>query len=133
MKVNFPEVPRGGEREMMGLSPRAVSIGYKDSSYKIYAGNLGWTVTSDILRDAFSACSGLVGAKVIYERDSGRSRGFGFVNFASAEDCQAALQTMDGKVVALALLILLVHGIFQINFFQEDFIRYRVFGLYIYI
>ncbi|PKU61107.1 33 kDa ribonucleoprotein, chloroplastic [Dendrobium catenatum] len=100
LKVNFPEVPRGGEREMMGLGPRAVSIGYKDSSYKIYAGNLGWTVTSDILRDAFSACSGLVGAKVIYERDSGRSRGFGFVNFASAEDCQVALQTMDGKMVA---------------------------------
>ncbi|KAH0457882.1 hypothetical protein IEQ34_013197 [Dendrobium chrysotoxum] len=100
VKVNIPEVPRGGEREMMGLSPRTVSLGYKDSRYKIYAGNLGWTVTSDMLRDAFSACSGLVGVKVIYERDSGRSRGFGFVNFASAEDCQAALQTMDGKMVA---------------------------------
>ncbi|XP_020570712.1 33 kDa ribonucleoprotein, chloroplastic [Phalaenopsis equestris] len=100
LKVNFPEVPRGGEREVMGPKLRANSGGYVNSPHKIYAGNLGWKVTSESLRDAFSVYSGLLGARVIYERDSGRSRGFGFVTFASAAECQAALEAMNGKLVA---------------------------------
>lgn len=96
MKVNFPEVPRGGEREVMG--PRMRSRGYIDSPHKIYAGNLGWTVTSENLRNAFSAQPGILSAKVIFERDTGRSRGFGFVSFASAEEAQAAMEAMNGVV-----------------------------------
>ncbi|KAK8954552.1 hypothetical protein KSP39_PZI002897 [Platanthera zijinensis] len=99
VKVNFPEVPRGGEREVMGPKLRANSRLYADSPHKIYAGNLGWTVTSEELRDAFSAYSGLLGVKVIYERDSGRSRGFGFITFASADECLSALESMNGKMV----------------------------------
>lgn len=100
LKVNCPEVPRGGEREAIRERPRSVSRGDNESPYKIYAGNLGWTVTSEVLMDVFSKCSGLLSAKVIYERDSGRSRGFGFINFASAEECQDALDSMDGKTVS---------------------------------
>ncbi|KAK8957548.1 hypothetical protein KSP39_PZI000450 [Platanthera zijinensis] len=100
LKVNCPEVPRGGEREAIRDRPRSISRGDNESPYKIYAGNLGWTVTSEVLMDVFSKCSGLLGAKVIYERDSGRSRGFGFINFASAEECQDALESMDGKMVS---------------------------------
>ncbi|KAH0455785.1 hypothetical protein IEQ34_015817 [Dendrobium chrysotoxum] len=99
-KVNFPEVPKGGEREMIGPKLRANSRGYVNSPHKLYAGNLGWKVTSESLRDAFSACSGLLGTKIIYERDSGRSRGFGFVTFISASECQAAMEAMNGKMVA---------------------------------
>lgn len=100
VKVNFPEVPRGGEREMMG-PPRgsSKSRGYVDSPYKVYCGNLGWTVTSESLKDAFFDQPGLLGAKVIYQHDSGRSRGFGFVTFSSAEEAQNAIQTMNGKEV----------------------------------
>ncbi|XP_008811289.2 RNA-binding protein CP33, chloroplastic [Phoenix dactylifera] len=97
VKVNFPEVPRGGEREVMG--PRMRTRGYIDSPHKIYAGNLGWTVTSEDLRNAFAAQPGILGAKVIFERDTGRSRGFGFVSFASAKEAQAAMETMNGVEV----------------------------------
>ncbi|PKA66047.1 33 kDa ribonucleoprotein, chloroplastic [Apostasia shenzhenica] len=100
VKVNFPEVPKGGEREVMGPRIKATARRYVDSSHKIYAGNLGWTVTSEALKNAFAAFSGLLGAKVVYERDSGRSRGFGFVTFASDEECQGALESMDGKMLA---------------------------------
>ncbi|URD83061.1 33 kDa ribonucleoprotein [Musa troglodytarum] len=97
VKVNFPEVPRGGEREV--LRPRMRSRGFVDSPYKVYAGNLGWSLTSQALRDAFFSQPGLLGAKVIFDRDTGRSRGFGFVSFASAEECQAAIEAMNGVVV----------------------------------
>ena len=98
MKVNFPEVPRGGEREVMGPKIRRGYRSFIDSPYKIYAGNLSWGVTSDGLRDAFASQPGLLSAKVIYERDTGRSRGFGFVSFESTETVEAALNAMNGVV-----------------------------------
>ncbi|XP_021289570.1 33 kDa ribonucleoprotein, chloroplastic [Herrania umbratica] len=99
VKVNFPEVPRGGEREVMGPKIRRGYKSFLDSPYKIYAGNLGWGVTSQGLRDAFASQPGLMSAKVIYERDTGRSRGFGFVSFESAETVEAALNAMNGVEV----------------------------------
>ncbi|CAN6465145.1 unnamed protein product [Victoria cruziana] len=96
MKVNFPEIPRGGERAVVGPRIRRSSRAFVDTPYKIYAGNLAWTLTSDGLRSAFEAQSGLVGAKVVYERDSGKSRGFGFVSFQSREDAESALANVNG-------------------------------------
>ncbi|CAA7388106.1 unnamed protein product [Spirodela intermedia] len=96
VKVNFPEVPRGGEREVMGPRLREARRGFVDSPHKLYAGNLSWVVSSDALRAAFAGCAGLLSAKVVYERDTARSRGYGFVSFASAEDAQSALSAMDG-------------------------------------
>lgn len=98
MKVNFPEVPRGGERTVMGPKIRSSNKGFVDSPYKIYAGNLSWRLSSEGLRDAFSGQPGLLGAKVIYERQSGRSRGYGFLSFASTEDAEYALKAMNGVV-----------------------------------
>lgn len=98
MKVNIPEVPRGGERLVMGSKVRNNYRGFIDSPHKIYAGNLGWSLTSQGLRDAFANQPGFLSAKVIYERDTGRSRGFGFVSFQSAEDVEAALNAMNGVV-----------------------------------
>lgn len=97
--MNFPEVPRGGEREVMGPKIRSSNRGYIDSPHKIYAGNLGWSLTSQGLQDTFADQPGLLSAKVIYERNSGRSRGFGFVSFASAEAAEHALKAMDGVEV----------------------------------
>lgn len=94
VKVNFPEVPRGAETEVLGQRMR--SRGYVDSPYKVYAGNLGWSLTSQALRDAFASQPGLLGAKVIFDRNTGQSRGFGFVTFASDEECQAAIEAMNG-------------------------------------
>ncbi|XP_050229305.2 33 kDa ribonucleoprotein, chloroplastic [Mercurialis annua] len=95
VRVNFPEVPKGGEKEIIGTRIRTYK-GFVDSPHKIYAGNLGWRVTSLALKDAFANQPGVLSAKVIYERDTGRSRGFGFVSFESAEDADAALNTMNG-------------------------------------
>ncbi|XP_008241075.1 PREDICTED: 33 kDa ribonucleoprotein, chloroplastic [Prunus mume] len=96
VKVNFPEVPKGGEREILG--PKSIRSGFKvyiDSPHKIYAGNLGWGLSSQGLKDAFEGQPGLLGAKVIYERGSGRSRGFGFVTFETNEAAVAAVAAMN--------------------------------------
>ncbi|KAL6880200.1 hypothetical protein ACP4OV_011765 [Aristida adscensionis] len=94
-RVNYPEVPRGGERTV-GSAARVASSRRDDGTYKIYAGNLGWGVRADALRAVFEGQSGLLDARVIFERDTGRSRGFGFVSFRTAEDAQAAMEALDG-------------------------------------
>lgn len=96
---------------MMGPKVRSNYRGFVDSPHKIYAGNLGWGLTSHGLRDAFVEQPGLLSAKVIYERDSGRSRGFGFVTFETAEDAEAALDTMNGVVRTI-----LVYGFCNFRF-----------------
>ncbi|KAI3473378.1 hypothetical protein Pfo_030668 [Paulownia fortunei] len=98
-KVNFPEVPRGGEREVMSPKIRSSYQGFVDSPYKIYAGNLSWGLTSQGLRETFAEQPGFLSAKVIYDRDSGRSRGFGFITFTSAEEVESALNAMNGVEV----------------------------------
>ncbi|KAK1429286.1 hypothetical protein QVD17_11492 [Tagetes erecta] len=99
VKVNFPEVPRGGEREVMGPKIRKSNREFVESPYKIYAGNLSWIITSEKLKDAFADQPGLLSAKVIYEKQSGRSRGFGFVTFSSPEAAESALNAMNGVEV----------------------------------
>lgn len=96
VKVNFPEVPRGGERKVMGPKIQSSNQSFVDTPHKIYAGNLGWGVTTQGLRDAFVDQPGFLSAKVIYERETGRSRGFGFVSFSSVESAQSALSSMNG-------------------------------------
>jgi len=94
IKVNCAEIPRKGKWRVMGSNYR----GFVDSPHKIYAGNLGWGVTSQCLRDAFVKLPGFLSAKVIYERNSGKSQGYGFVSFQTAEDVEAALNSMNGVV-----------------------------------
>lgn len=118
MRVNFPEVPRGGEREVMGPKIRSGARGFIDSAHKVYAGNLGWSLTSQALREAFSSQPGLLGAKIIFDRDTGRSRGFGFVSFASAEEAQAAIEAMNGVVTIDSLLLPLLYSPGTLEWFQ---------------
>ncbi|XP_038904039.1 33 kDa ribonucleoprotein, chloroplastic [Benincasa hispida] len=99
VRVNFPEVPRGGEKEVMGPKIRSSYNKFVDSPHKIYAGNLGWGLTSQSLREAFENQPGILSAKVIYDRASGKSRGFGFVSFETAEDAEFALESMNGVEV----------------------------------
>jgi len=91
-------VPKGEERLVMGAKIRNNYRGFVDSPYKIYCGNLGWGVNSQGLREAFAEQPGILSAKVVYEKDSGRSRGFGFVSFTTAESAAAALDNMNGVV-----------------------------------
>lgn len=66
---------------------------------KLYVGNLGFDVTTQELQDAFAAVGAVESAAVITERDTGRSRGFGFVEMASVGDAQKAIQELDGREI----------------------------------
>ncbi|MCX7021736.1 MAG: RNA-binding protein [bacterium] len=63
---------------------------------KLFVGSLSWDTTDQSLREAFERFGEVVEAKVITERDSGRSRGFGFVTFADDESGRNAISEMDG-------------------------------------
>ncbi|HZE73642.1 MAG TPA: RNA-binding protein [Pyrinomonadaceae bacterium] len=64
---------------------------------KLYVGNLSFRTTSDELRDAFSSVGTVESASVIEDRETGRSRGFGFVEMATPEEAAAAIEAFNGK------------------------------------
>ncbi len=64
---------------------------------KLYVGNLSFRTTSDELRDAFAAAGTVESASVIEDRDTGRSRGFAFVEMATPEEAAAAIEQFNGK------------------------------------
>ena len=66
---------------------------------KIYVGNLPFSMDDSKLKDAFSTYGEVVEAVVISDRFSHRSKGFGFVTFASEESAQKAVSEMNGKEV----------------------------------
>ncbi len=66
-------------------------------STKLYVGNLSFGVTSDDLQEHFAQAGTVESAKVVEDRDTGRSRGFGFVEMSSAEEAQAAIEQFNGQ------------------------------------
>jgi len=64
---------------------------------KLYVGGLSYDTTETSLKDAFSQAGEVVSAAVITDRMSGRSRGFGFVEMATEEAAQKAIETWNGK------------------------------------
>ena len=65
-------------------------------STKIYVGNLPYSVTDASLESNFAEFGTVTSAKVMMDRDSGRSKGFGFVELSSEEEAQAAIKQFDG-------------------------------------
>ncbi len=66
-------------------------------STKLYVGNLAFGVTSDDLQEHFAQAGTVESAKVVEDRDTGRSRGFGFVEMASSEEAMAAIEQFNGQ------------------------------------
>jgi len=66
-------------------------------SKKLFVGGLAWATDNDSLNAAFSTFGPIEEAKVITDRESGRSRGFGFVTFENDADADRAVEAMDGK------------------------------------
>ena len=66
---------------------------------KLYIGNLPWSVDDNKLNDLFSKYSGLTSAVVIQDRQTGRSRGFGFVEIADDAQADKAISEMNGADV----------------------------------
>ena len=66
---------------------------------RLYVGNLPFDTTEDDLHQLFSAHGQIVSTKLITDMETGRSRGFGFVEMSSAEEAKAAITALDGKEV----------------------------------
>ena len=66
---------------------------------KLFVGNLPWGITNDSLRELFASVGEVVEAMVITDRMSGRSKGFGFVTFATEEAAQAAIAQLNEKEI----------------------------------
>jgi len=66
---------------------------------KLYVGNLTYGVTDSALEQMFAAHGTVQSAQVIMDRDTGRSKGFGFVEMGSDQEAQAAIAAMNGKEV----------------------------------
>ncbi len=64
---------------------------------KLYVGNLTYSVTDDDLATMFEPFGTVQSAQVIMDRDTGRSKGFGFVEMATGQEAQAAITALNGK------------------------------------
>jgi RNA recognition motif-containing protein len=64
---------------------------------KLYVGNLDYTVDQAALLGLFSQCGAVTDAVVVNDRDTGRSKGFGFVEMSSDQEAQAAIDKFNGQ------------------------------------
>ena len=63
----------------------------------IYVGNLSYTLSEEVLRDAFAEHGEVTSAKILRDRDTGRSRGFGFVEMPNQSEGEAAVSQLNGQ------------------------------------
>lgn len=91
MTVN-KAAPRGTRPER---TPRT-----SESTFRIYVGNLPWDVDNTRLEQVFSEHGKVVEARVVFDRETGRSRGFGFVRMSSENEMNDAIAALDGQVYA---------------------------------
>lgn len=92
MTVN-KAAPRGSRPER---PPQAF-----EPSFRIYVGNLPWQVDDARLEQVFSEHGKVVDARVVYDRDTQRSRGFGFVTMSSETELNDAIAALDGQVICM--------------------------------
>lgn len=64
---------------------------------KLFVGSLAWATTDESLQAHFAACGTVSSAKVITDRDSGRSKGFGFVEMEDDKEADAAIEKLNGS------------------------------------
>lgn len=64
---------------------------------KLFVGSLAWATTDDSLQAHFAQCGTVASAKVITDRDTGRSKGFGFVEFEDDKEADAAVEKLNGS------------------------------------
>jgi len=68
-------------------------------SKKLFVGGLSWNTNDSELQQAFEACGTVTEAKVISDRETGRSRGFGFVTFEDEQSATRAIEELDGSTL----------------------------------
>jgi RNA recognition motif-containing protein len=73
---------------------------------KLYVGSISFDATEESLRDLFSSIGEVESVKVITDRDTGRSKGFGFIEMSSEEDAKKAIEQLNGtKFMERALIV----------------------------
>ena len=77
------------------LSSMALCLS-SDYMTNLFVGNLSWQMTDEDLRSAFAAHGEVASAKIIMDRDTGRSKGFGFVEMPDKGAAEAAIRALDG-------------------------------------
>uniref|UniRef100_A0A5B7AT06 RRM domain-containing protein n=1 Tax=Davidia involucrata TaxID=16924 RepID=A0A5B7AT06_DAVIN len=85
LRVNFSDKPK----------PRDQAP-YQENDNKLFIGNLAWSVTSESLTQAFQEYGNVVGARVLFDVETGRSRGYGFVSYSTKSEMETALESLDG-------------------------------------
>lgn len=90
-----PPPPR---EESRGFRSGGGSSSFVNSANRVYVGNLSWAVDDSSLATLFSEQGKVLEARVVYDRESGRSRGFGFVTFNSPEEVDNAISSLNGVV-----------------------------------
>ncbi|CAN1791603.1 Glycine-rich RNA-binding protein GRP1A [Linum perenne] len=68
-----------------------------DAEYRCFVGGLAWATTDDALFEAFSTHGQIIESKIINDRETGRSRGFGFVTFSDEKSMRDAIEGMNGQ------------------------------------
>ncbi len=79
-------------------------------SSKVFVGGLPWAVTDERLGEVFASYGEITEAKVILDRETGRSRGFGFVTFASETEAQSALEMNGQEMEGRTIRVDIAHG-----------------------
>jgi RNA recognition motif-containing protein len=74
-------------------------IGEAQMGKRLYVGNLTYSTTESSLRELFEAHGTVTSAQVIMDRDTGRSKGFGFVEMSNDDEAQAAITALNGQQV----------------------------------
>lgn len=80
-----------------------------EPSFRIYVGNLPWQVDDARLEQVFSEHGKVTSARVVLERETGRSRGFGFVTMSSEIEVNDAIAALDGQVRPYISMLYIVH------------------------
>ena len=68
-------------------------------STKLYVGNLPWTFNNNQLSDTFKKHGNVISAKVVMDRETGKSKGFGFVEMENENDANSAIKALNGSEV----------------------------------
>ncbi|KAF7837417.1 28 kDa ribonucleoprotein, chloroplastic-like [Senna tora] len=99
LRVNFSDKPKPKEPL------------YPETQHKLFVGNLSWSVTSESLTQAFQEYGTVVGARVLYDGETGRSRGYGFVCYSTKSEMDAALVSLNGlELEGRAMRVSLAEG-----------------------
>jgi nucleolin len=93
-----PSKKRKAEEEI-DEAPKKAKAEAEDTPTTLFAGSLSWGVDDNILYEAFKQFDGLVGARVVTDKMTGKSRGFGYVDFSNAEAANKAHEAMQGAEI----------------------------------